>query len=217
MSEARENQCPARQDAPQGPKSTGPDLATVIPGRSADYICLTHRVLGVLVHYVDGRSAPCAGLHGACKIDHASNKPRWQGWLGVQIRPFHPVQFLPITVGAIASNPLLLDQRYSLRGSTLQARRAGSTSNTRCLVYFGATFYEGKAIAYAPDIRTFLARLWRLETTALLDFPDPHWGEDDPPIFHHLAELETERRMLESKRGHDPFIPNQEYLPPKGA
>jgi len=162
---------PAWADSPSNSNGGLAKILTIRPGGGEKVICLSSRLVGVFVHFVDGRTTPCTeqppkGKHpgSRCHVDHLRTSTRWQGWLAVQLQKCPLPFMLSITEAVVRDAKSLLVMSGNLRGLRMLLFRSNSSPRSKlcCQLFEGASAWEGGLLP-EPDVREFLFRLWGMQ------------------------------------------------------
>lgn len=144
------------------------------PGELQQYVCLSHRLVGVWVHWVQdegdpskGRTFPCVGSGEECACRLRFHSLRWQGWIAA-MKFGSPVQgMLAITPAAARDFPTLTHRETDLRGMPLRIGRQGNTRQTRQIVLPAIELRDTRLLPVEPDMIAFLHNLWGFEVRKL--------------------------------------------------
>jgi hypothetical protein len=114
--------------------------------------------IGVLTHYIDGRSWPCIGAAYACGWCNVQ-RPRWKGYMPVH-RAIGKRAVLEVTTGMARAMPLLLAPEIA--GRWIKVWRKGPKRNSPALCSLCEwKNVEGGVLAF--DVRPVLWRMWDLQ------------------------------------------------------
>ena len=130
----------------------------------------SHSVLGVLTHFMGGRTLAC--VDGNCPGCEAQMPQRWEGYLAV-ITP-QPTRHIivALTPGAALGIADSAPDAMMLRGNLLICERSGKRANARLRARIEPTEPYGKVLPPAPDLKAHLLHIWGLDTShAAMDHP----------------------------------------------
>lgn len=127
---------PPVRPVPHPPQRRVPDIPILVvrPGEPAYLTVVSSALLGVEVHYPDGRTRDCAGAHAGCRWCKEGHSRAWKGYLHCllhrrgQERKSVIAQVTPWTVDHC---PQLLHYTAGLRGGQLVLTRAGERIQSR--------------------------------------------------------------------------------------
>jgi hypothetical protein len=146
---------PAPDDAPWIP------LYRAVSRGSFELTVLSCRVLGVITHWVSGRSVPCTKLSGECICLRGGVSHRWRGYLGCWESRFSRVCLLEMTAEAVHHcNLPILDPAVDLRGMVARAWRLGSAKQAPVRIELRGGPAAREDLPPAPNVERALLRLW---------------------------------------------------------
>lgn len=140
-------------------------LLKVPPFLKVAYVCLSDFMVGYMIHYENRRTHPCTAAVGRCRFDHASQPPRWAGYIAVRPQT-HPVPYLlPLTPGSVQNCPTLMKMDGNLRGKLITPYRLGQapTSPLRVEVSNPPDNPVWRNALPVIDLPSALSRLWGCE------------------------------------------------------
>jgi hypothetical protein len=144
------------------PRSKRPcyDVYRVEPSKAHDLVVLSHVLVDVLVHPVDGRTQPCTGHAETCWLSHAEFATRWQGWLFVATPHSSIIRMVTVTPFTVEVEPELLNPARDLRGLELRLWRADKRIRSRLHGAFNRLRRWPEPLPPLPDMLTQLGSLW---------------------------------------------------------
>lgn len=114
------------------PAPESPRIVRILYPRAGDKIhsvALGQRVLGLMMHWGDGKSVLCTAPWGPCHFCKQGLARRWEGFLSVCLWPNPNHCVLRITESAYRNSPSLLAEDGHLRGCIITASRLREVRN----------------------------------------------------------------------------------------
>lgn len=152
-----------------GPRTgrTWIELARPLSGETLTLICVSQRVEGVWLHWIDGRTIPCTGADDGCPYHDRPREGelRWKGYFPAVKSVGAGLVYGEITEEAWKGAPLLrqLSDANQLRGVRIAMARL--RGGERRPVRVGLPFADQVIprivlLPECPDVRAALAVLW---------------------------------------------------------
>lgn len=154
--------------------STGPrrgrrwvDLIRPASGEAITLICLSSRIEGIWLHWIDGQTVPCVGAEDGCPYHDMPREGelRWKGYFAALKDIGGPGFYGEVTEDAWRGAPLLrsLSDAAALRGVriTLWRRRGGERRPVVIQLPDADKVVERAHLLPAcPDVRSAVSVLW---------------------------------------------------------
>jgi len=143
------------------PRRPAVELIKVEPSeKPLDLVIVSHALVGIHTHYIDGRTCPCTGPQGVCHVDHQFARCDWHGYLTVK-RPYVTERrLLCLTKYAVAGCPRLEKGGLDLRGGILRVKRLGKSIRSKLSAYLDPENYACHVGVLDVDIVAELERMW---------------------------------------------------------
>jgi hypothetical protein len=131
----------------------------VKPGRPLKAICLSHEMVGHLLHYAGGRSRP--HFDGACSwCDDGKSPPRWYGYLAAVNLELNEPRLLEVTQAGGLLIDRYLSSHRSLRAVELTLSRKDAKANGELHVVLRESRFDGDRLPVCPNVVRMLMRMW---------------------------------------------------------
>lgn len=131
------------------------------PAAPVNAICLSESIIGVYIHWLGKRSAPCLAVPPAecpfCKIEVPR---RWEGYLGGYSERTGKKYLIHVSKEAARSCPMLSERKANLRGSRVIIERRGKAANAPCVARVESVKTQGYSLPDCFDVRAQLLLLW---------------------------------------------------------
>lgn len=153
-----------------GPTGGGRWLPLVRPGvgESLTVVCLSARIVGVWLHWIEGRTVPCVGEDEGCPYheDDMAFGLRWKGYFAAVRSVGASIVFGEITQEAWRGAALLraLSSAGALRGVKIALHRRRGGPRRPVIVELPAldqTIARADLLPDPPDVRKAISVLWR--------------------------------------------------------
>jgi hypothetical protein len=148
------------QEEPSADKPKRYDILSPRTGEQVGGLCLSERVLGVITHWIDGRTMPCVKVLSYCEGCSRKLPSRWKGYLAIMKPVDGKYAILELTEEARRSCPDLGPDKWSLRGKRILLTRRGTSKRAAVT----ATILAGEAQKCLPEgfnLKEALMRIWR--------------------------------------------------------
>lgn len=152
-----------------GPRNVRRRVRLVRPlsGQSVSVVCVSTRVCGVYLHWIDGRTVPCRCPAEECPYHLPPDEGglRWKGYAACLLTRGGAGWYAEITEDAWSGSELLQDlsAKSGLRGVQLRLTRAagGPRKPVRVDLPNGGTPVEwAESLPRPPDVRAAIQVLW---------------------------------------------------------
>lgn len=149
---------------PPPPKVKKYDRLKIATGKGETLVIVSSGLQACLTHFVDKRTVPCTGEQDTCWLDHRDvGKPRYAGWLAVQIPNAGRVYLLSLTPVAVSVEPRLQEKDRVLRGLTIRVWRSGNNERTEMHCKLQLDVPRVVELPVEPDLRYCIERMWAAE------------------------------------------------------
>lgn len=156
------------------PKRPAVELLKIDPTeKPVELVIVSHALVGIHTHHIDGRTCPCTGVQGICHVDHAFARCDWHGYLCVRRLWVTERRLLCLTKYAVAGCHMIEEPGLDLRGRRLSVKRLGNSRRSKLAAYLDLANDPVEAKVVDVDIVAELERMW--------DAP-PRQGNRPPPI-----------------------------------
>lgn len=123
---------------------------------------LSNQIVGVLTHFMDGRSSPHIEPAQACEpCKLTRQRPRWKGYLSAFVWGTSRICVFELTEGAYLADERLRDPEFDLRGWVIRVERMTAHKRARVRVEWKEKIDASK-LPPACDVVASLEVLWGL-------------------------------------------------------
>lgn len=154
-------------------------LERIKPGVTFRGLITSHTVLGVMTHFLGGRTLAC--IEGECPGCLASQPARWEGYLSVLTPSPSRHIIIAITPGAAMGIADSATDPAALRGSLVILERGGKRPNSRLRARVEQAEAYGRGLPPAPDLKAHLIHIWGLDQS--------HTAQDHPDYVNRVKEF----------------------------
>jgi hypothetical protein len=121
--------------------------------------CLSARPLGLLTHYVEGRTTGCQGAERCPHCQRTDCPSKWEGYLWARENQGE-VCIVVVTAEAYRGCADLADGQTDLTGRHLTLHRVGQAANSQVRAAVGAQQILPSRVRLPEDLYEYLTRLW---------------------------------------------------------
>jgi len=137
------------------------EMERVPPGGFHGIIILSGDVLGVDVHYDQGKTRPC--LAEECEVNHNVKLPFWRGYLFAWKPRQQEIFCVEVTPAAMSPLDEAFHLYRSLRGCKVNLVRIPEKAQGRMKCNVFAPAKDLNSLPDAPSLRKYLCRVWQMK------------------------------------------------------
>jgi len=124
-------------------------------------VALNEDVLGVITHWVDGRTRPCYGKENGCVCAAVMLERRWKGYLGAWEPRMGRLYLAELTIDCYRHLPFDLQPGGAgVRGRAFALYRQGERKNSPVRIEIGNILEDQSVLPKRIDVKEALMRIW---------------------------------------------------------
>jgi hypothetical protein len=162
-------------------------------GATPALIVLSERVLGVELHWWQGRSTP--HIKGKCPACEAKRPAVWKGYIAVYNPKTHVVNILEITPCCIDPLSVYRQAFGTLRGGLLTLSRSNTKKNGRLTATIMPSNFPLSGLPPCPDVQAALVFMWAARRHSEgISYQTPRDEVDGPGTNEELGRKRPDRQ-----------------------
>lgn len=143
---------------PGGTERSTVDIVRVGKRQGLRFICVSNEVVGVVTHWIGGKSVRCS--EGACVCQDHPVEARWRGYLAGVGKGKTKIHLFEFTSGVEPDFHDFVRQHGTLRGTAVLLSRSGPRANGKLRVEFEDGLTRESDLPEAPDLVALLSRIY---------------------------------------------------------